>query len=139
MKVSKKGLTLAILIAIVGILFLAWFTFVETASEVVTVSKLLNSQVSDRQKIRLGARVGAEKIDYTVVPQPLVLFSVHDIGDESKLIKIRFQGIMPDTLKEGRDVIVEGRFRDGEFVADTLLTQCPSKYQPPTPKEGELE
>jgi cytochrome c-type biogenesis protein CcmE len=39
---------------------------------------------------------------------------------------------VPDLFKTGRDVVVDGRLRNGVFVAvpDTLLTKCPSKFQP---------
>jgi cytochrome c-type biogenesis protein CcmE len=47
---------------------------------------------------------------------------------------VRFQGILPDMFAEGRDVIVEGIYNaDDTFVANTILTSCPSKYEPEAP------
>jgi cytochrome c-type biogenesis protein CcmE len=39
---------------------------------------------------------------------------------------------VPDLFRTGRDVVVDGRLRNGVFVAvpNTLVTKCPSKYQP---------
>ena len=41
-----------------------------------------------------------------------------------------YTGSVPDLFKVGREVRVEGKLRDGVFVAkrDSLRTKCPSKY-----------
>jgi cytochrome c-type biogenesis protein CcmE len=47
-------------------------------------------------------------------------------------IPVVYKGSVPDLFKTGRDVVVDGRLRNGVFVAvpDTLVTKCPSKYAP---------
>ena len=47
-------------------------------------------------------------------------------------IPVVYKGSVPDLFKTGRDVVVDGRLRNGVFVAvpNTLVTKCPSKYQP---------
>jgi cytochrome c-type biogenesis protein CcmE len=47
-------------------------------------------------------------------------------------VPVVYKGSVPDLFKTGRDVVVDGRWRNGVFVAvpDTLVTKCPSKYQP---------
>ena len=43
-----------------------------------------------------------------------------------------YRGSVPDQFKLGREIIVDGRYAHGTFVAkrDTLVTKCPSKYAP---------
>ena len=43
-----------------------------------------------------------------------------------------YKGTVPDLFRSGRDVVVDGKLRNGVFVAvpNTLVTKCPSKYQP---------
>ena len=49
-------------------------------------------------------------------------------------LDVAFNGILPDMFAEGRDVIVEGVYEGGDrFVARTILTSCPSKYEPEVP------
>ena len=50
----------------------------------------------------------------------------------------RLQGLRAGLFKTGRDVVVDGRLRNGVFVAvpNTLVTKCPSKY---TTKDGRLD
>ncbi|MGZ8708173.1 MAG: cytochrome c maturation protein CcmE domain-containing protein [Gaiellaceae bacterium] len=47
-------------------------------------------------------------------------------------VTVVYKGSVPDLFKTGRDVVVDGRLRNGVFVAvpNTLVTKCPSKYQP---------
>lgn len=45
-------------------------------------------------------------------------------------VSVAFTGVVPDMFAEGRDVIVEGRYVDGILQAQTVLTSCPSKYEP---------
>ena len=46
-------------------------------------------------------------------------------------VPVRYSGVVPDPFRDGREVIVSGRMRDGAFVGqrDSLVTKCPSKFQ----------
>ena len=109
-----------------------------TAKEIVTVEKLVATHKSERN-VRLGARVANREIQYETSPEFLLRFNVRDIASEEDSIPVVYRGIMPDTLKIGRDVILEGDFVDGQFVATNLMTQCPSKYEPPQPGAAETK
>ena len=45
---------------------------------------------------------------------------------------VLYRGTVPDLFQPGRDVLVQGRLKDGLFVAvpGSLMTKCPSKYSP---------
>lgn len=44
-------------------------------------------------------------------------------------VSVSFRGVVPDGLKEGAEVIVEGKSDGmGRFQADVLMTKCASKY-----------
>ncbi len=60
-------------------------------------------------------------------------FDVSDIrGAGSTAVPVVYHGSVPDLFKVGRDVVVDGRYHSGVFVAkrDSLVTKCPSKYSP---------
>lgn len=122
----------AILVVASVLTVLIYSAVSESAKAVVTVEELVE-EGSERARIRLGARVSEEEIMYTSQPQRTVSFTVRDIEGEGNLVPVVYEGAMPDTLKNGRDVILEGDFVDGTFVATSLMTQCPSKYEPPLP------
>ena len=47
-------------------------------------------------------------------------------------VTVVYKGTVPDLFQPGRDIVVDGRLRNGVFVAvpNTLVTKCPSKYAP---------
>jgi cytochrome c-type biogenesis protein CcmE len=47
-------------------------------------------------------------------------------------VRVLYRGSVPDLFRTDRDIVVDGRLRNGVFVAvpDTLVTKCPSKYTP---------
>jgi len=51
------------------------------------------------------------------------------------MVAVVYRGLRPDMFSAGRDVIIDGSFEGGSVVANTLLTQCPSKYEAPSPEK----
>ena len=130
----KNKIFIAVLLTITGVSLLVYSAVVQSAKAVVTVSELAQEK-SSRTNIRLGARVSSDEINYKSQPDFILRFNVHDITSAGAEIPVVYHGIMPDTLRQGRDVILEGNFDGREFTAKSLLTQCPSKYEPPKPGE----
>ena len=58
-------------------------------------------------------------------------FMLRDVQG-SATVPVLYHGTVPDLFRSGRDVNVQGQVRNGVFVATpgTLMTKCPSKYQP---------
>jgi cytochrome c-type biogenesis protein CcmE len=58
-------------------------------------------------------------------------FQLRDVKGTTT-VPVVYKGTVPDLFQPGRDVVVDGRMRNGVFIAvpDTLVTKCPSKYQP---------
>ena len=58
-------------------------------------------------------------------------FALRDV-DGKATVPVLYKGSVPDLFRVGRDIHVEGRLRNGTFVAvpGTLITKCPSKYAP---------
>ena len=58
-------------------------------------------------------------------------FRLRDVKGTTTVMVV-YKGSVPDLFKTGNDVVVDGRLRNGVFVAvpNTLVTKCPSKYQP---------
>lgn len=58
-----------------------------------------------------------------------VAFSIEDKEKKGDLLKVLYKGITPDMFQDEGEVVVEGKFVEGVFHANTLLTSCPSKYE----------
>lgn len=49
----------------------------------------------------------------------------------ARTMRVAYRGIVPDTFKDGAEVVVEGTFDPDKnlFAAHNLLAKCPSKYE----------
>ncbi len=59
------------------------------------------------------------------------------VGEQESL-DVVYRGLLPDTFKEGSEVVIEGRWDSGRqhFRATTVLAKCPSKYEGADDPEG---
>ncbi|MCB0310177.1 MAG: cytochrome c maturation protein CcmE [Bdellovibrionales bacterium] len=85
------------------------------------------------ERVRVGGRVAALPISYEIEPKAKLSFSIHDPTHSEPNVQVIYHGLKPDMFAPGRDVIIDGEFSGGVLHAKTLLTQCPSKYEPPSP------
>lgn len=58
-----------------------------------------------------------------------VSFALEDAENKSQTIQVQYKGVVPDTFDVGSEVIIEGSMQNNVFMAKTLMTKCPSKYQ----------
>ena len=58
-------------------------------------------------------------------------FRLRDV-EGAATVAVRYPGSLPPQFKVGRDIRLDGRLRNGVFhgVEGTMITKCPSKYQP---------
>ena len=115
---------------------------VALTAAVLLAGALVYTSFSDATEAETPSQVlsAAPGHDYTmtgkVVPGSIghrgatLLFRVRDRSG-SRSVPVAYQGIVPDPFRDGREVVIQGRMRDGTFVGqrDTLVTKCPSKYQ----------
>jgi cytochrome c-type biogenesis protein CcmE len=60
-----------------------------------------------------------------------ISFRLRDVeGASTVRLRTTYTGSVPDMFREGRDISLKGRLRNGVFVGEpgTLVTKCPSKY-----------
>lgn len=60
-------------------------------------------------------------------------FRLRDIeGDRRTTVRVQYTGSVPDLFRPGRHIVLQGRLRNGVFVAEpgSMITKCPSKYSP---------
>jgi cytochrome c-type biogenesis protein CcmE len=89
----------------------------------------------------LAGHTGRVSLEGTVVGKPSgdahgaagLRFTMRDVKGTAT-VPVMYHGTVPDLFKTGRAVVVDGRLRNGVFVAvpGSLLTKCPSKYSPKT-------
>ena len=115
------ALTAALLLA--GTLL---YTSFASATEAKTPSQVLAS----------GSGGGTYEMTGKVVPGSIrhegatLVFQVRD-PKGTKALPVHYTGTVPDPFRDGREVMVTGKLKNGVFVGErnSLVTKCPSKFQ----------
>lgn len=95
------------------------FTYYLTAAEFVHQQKdLVGRNLKVAGKVKLGSLSKKDNVYYFIV-------QFH-----GKEFPVNYAGLIPDTFKEGAEVVVEGHpLSDGSFQANTVMAKCASKYE----------
>jgi cytochrome c-type biogenesis protein CcmE len=134
---AKRRFFLGILLVIGAVAYLIYTGIRETSNYYLTIEEFLpQKEAFANEGVRLAGRVQAGSIQWD--PKALQLRFVlgpfkEQAGATAQAvgIPVHYQGVLPDMFAEGRDVIVEGLYHaEQALVAKTLMTSCPSKYEP---------
>lgn len=126
-----KGIYIAALVLfLAGVGYLVASGVTKDSVYFLNVGEALATDASQLKQARLFGNVAAEGIE-SVQPGPGVSFLLLDKEVPGKTLRVSYRGAVPDTFKAGAEVIVEGGMdtSSGVFMATTLITKCPSKYQ----------
>lgn len=111
----------------VAIAFLCMAGFNDGSVYFLNVSE---ARAAGPEKLRQARLFGLVSGDSLEKKPSAVSFLLADKDNAAQTIHVNYNGVVPDTLKEGSEVIVEGSMQpNGHFAAKTLMTKCPSKYQ----------
>jgi cytochrome c-type biogenesis protein CcmE len=127
MKSKKTKLILITLVAMAVIGYLVYTGVRDTMVYYLTVTELVQnaSQSPDG-----GVRVGGMVLEGSVVWDPKDLKLSFTMGDDGGVtLPVVYQGVVPDSFKPGREVIIEGIYVNGKFAASQIMPTCPSKYE----------
>ena len=131
----KVGVGASLLLLAIG--YLMYSGIQQSSRYYVTVDEFLARR--DRlagQGLRVAGRVSDGSLwKQTSAAGTEMKFSIHEFTDSEpatalRTVPVEFTGVVPDMFAEGRDVIVEGTYVNGVLHAQTVLTSCPSKYEP---------
>jgi cytochrome c-type biogenesis protein CcmE len=118
-------LTLAV---IASVTYLVLTGVKQTGIRYLTVTELAQlARAPKAEGFRLDGKVVPGSIQYDQREQRLA-FHMTDGKEE---VSVLYLGLMPDAFADGREVVVEGRYRQDSRVleASKLVTKCPSKYE----------
>lgn len=126
MKKGKRKLILITVLAVSLIGYLVYAGIRDTMLYYLTVSELVQQGL---QPANQGVRVGGKVIEGSVIWDPKDLSLSFIIRDDRATLPVVYQGVVPDSFKQGRKVIVEGIYADGVFTASQIMPTCASKYE----------
>ena len=98
-----------------------------------TPTELVTKTKQDPTYAESGVKVGGRVVPGSVHFDQRTLdlrFTIVDIENAQTQFPVHYQGPLPDTFEEGRDVVIEGKMAAaGTFEASTVLTKCGSRYE----------
>ncbi|MBI3580536.1 MAG: cytochrome c maturation protein CcmE [Nitrospinae bacterium] len=125
MIIAQKKFLIGGLAVAGAVAYLVYAGIKETSVYYLTVSQS-SSMVSSDRDFRMEGNV----IPGSIKIAPGSLGAEFAITDSVKQVPIKYHGAIPDMFKDDIKVVVQGKYdKNGVFLAHTLLTSCPSKYE----------
>jgi cytochrome c-type biogenesis protein CcmE len=83
-----------------------------------------------------GVRLTGTVVEGSLLSHAATSYEFDMLADDESL-RVRYDGILPDTFRENHEVIVEGKYLGAEvFKAQHIFTKCASKYEAVPEHEG---
>ena len=118
-----------------GIGYLVASSFGESMVYYKTVEELLGERARFEGT---PVRVNGLLVDGSIKQKPDTDQFRFKLSKNGKILEIAYSGILPDTMKPGRELVVQGVLANGEDLleASEILTKCPSKYEDVAKSKG---
>jgi len=126
---GRKGLQLTIALVIIagGLVALAGVSFKQNLVYYLTVGEYMDRRGELPPE---GFRVDGKVVHGSLTHASQGIGVTFVITDGTNTMPVSYHRELPDTFKEGGEVVVEGTAgEDGVFEARSLLAKCPSKYE----------
>ena len=70
-------------------------------------------------------------VDKSIFVKPDTLEYRFQIQNKGAVIQASYTGIVPDTFKDGSEVVLKGHLQTGGFAVESngVMAKCPSKYE----------
>jgi len=129
----KIAVTAAVLALALGGLF--YSTLAEGTEYYVHVDEVMTDPAAwQGKRLQLHGFV----VDKSIFVKPQTLEYVFQIQNKGSVVRASYTGIVPDTFKDGSEVVLKGHLTAGGFAVESngFMAKCPSKYEAgktPTP------
>jgi len=124
-KAIKIAVTAGVLAAALGGLF--YSTLQEGTEYYVHVDEVMNDPSAwQGKRLQLHGYV----VDKSIFVKPQTLEYVFQIQNKGAIVPASYTGIVPDTFKDGSEVVLKGQLGPKGFSVEPngVMAKCPSKY-----------
>lgn len=116
------------LIIMGALVYLISTTFQSSLQYYVTVAEYLNNTSKYKSRTLKVAGIAAD-IQTSLNADGKTVYNFN-VNEEGKGLAVSYLGFVPDTFKNGAQVVVTGRMNEGgNFEATEILAKCASKYE----------
>ena len=120
-------LTCCIFIGTSTTIALTVFAFRQELLFFYTPSQVFNEEIDRTRSFRLGGLVAPDSV-HREIGSLVVQFEVTDMANT---IPVSYTGVLPDLFREGKGIIVQGRWHNNHVIADEVLAKHDENYMPP--------
>ena len=77
-------------------------------------------------------------VDKSIGRKPDSLEYAFQVENKGHVVNARYTGIVPDTFKDGSEVVVKGHLVGDRFIVEPngVMAKCPSKYEAAPPRRS---
>lgn len=126
---ARWGFVIAGLAIVAAVIYLVVANTGTSAEYYMTIHELQTCSSCAGQSVRVAGFVSKSGVTQINSAEAIKF----DITDNTLAMPVVYNGVVPDTVRAGTQVVVEGHYVHGVFQASTLLAKCPSKFQAATP------
>ena len=125
---KKKKFLIGAIIIVIALGFLIYSGFSGATTYYYSVSELTNQVSSlNSESIKVNGIVIPDSVEQDITDL-ILKFTITEGGENLQVV---YKGVVPDTFKADSEVVVEGQLnQEGVLEAYSILTKCPSKYEP---------
>jgi cytochrome c-type biogenesis protein CcmE len=79
-------------------------------------------------------------VEKSIMRKPDTLEYAFQVQSKGHVVNARYTGIVPDTFKDGSEVVIKGRLEGERFHVEPggVMAKCPSKYEAAPPRRSGL-
>ena len=111
------------IVVIVLALVFGAMTFIDSNIEYTDFAK---AQAVNKKVQVKGKWVAEKETKFDAASSQFVFYMVDEQNRECKVV---LDGAKPNNFEIATDIVAKGRFKEGYFHANEVLTKCPSKYE----------
>ena len=77
-------------------------------------------------------------VDKSIGQKPNTLEYAFQVENKGQVVNARYTGIVPDTFKDGSEVVIKGHLVGDRFMVEPngVMAKCPSKYEAAPPRRS---
>ncbi len=130
MQANRKKRMYLIIFIILGVSLaaaLALYALKQNINLYLTPKQVFVQKIPHNKVFRIGGFV----VKHSIHKDDKSLRVNFKLTDHKSTIKVNYDGILPSLFRAGQGIVVQGRLKNGVFVADQVLAKHDATYKPP--------
>lgn len=127
---KNKKIVFGLIVGAIAVFIMFFTTMPSAGSKELPISEILqNSAEYESEYLMTSGLLNNETIKWDA-DKILLEFELYEEDKEKEMLSVQYEGVKPDNFTDDVIVIVEGTLNEeGVFLARTVQTKCPSKYE----------